>query len=81
LNSNVSNYYAQFEEMKFRCAVREEQWIIVTRFINGLRDDLKREVSLQHLESLTEAYQKALEIEKYKKPSYSNRCTSQVGEV
>lgn len=50
--------------MKLKCAIREEQWVIVTRFINGLRDDLKGEVNLHHLESLMEAYHKALEIEK-----------------
>ncbi|KAJ8442953.1 hypothetical protein Cgig2_019526 [Carnegiea gigantea] len=71
LNTNVSGYYAQFEEMKLRCAVREELWVTVTRFINGLRYDLKGEVSLHHLEYSMEAYPKALEIEKYKKPSYS----------
>ncbi|KAJ8433983.1 hypothetical protein Cgig2_012676 [Carnegiea gigantea] len=59
-----------------RCVVREEKWATVTRFINKLRDDLKGEVSLHHLESLMEAYQKALEIGKYKKPSYSRRWVS-----
>ncbi|KAJ8442994.1 hypothetical protein Cgig2_014516 [Carnegiea gigantea] len=73
LDTNVSDYYAQFEEKKLRCAAREKQWVTVTRFINGVRDDLKGEVSLHHPESLMEAYQKALEIEKYKKPSYSRR--------
>ena len=72
LNTNVSDYYAQFEEIKLICVVREEQWITVTKFINGLRDDLKGEVSLHHAQSLVEAYQKALEIEKYKRPYYSH---------
>lgn len=80
LNSSVSDYYARFEEMKLRCAVSEEQWVTVTRFINGLREDLKGDVSLHQPESLMEAYQKALEIDKYKKPSYTRRWTSQAGE-
>ncbi|KAJ8430648.1 hypothetical protein Cgig2_025661 [Carnegiea gigantea] len=63
-----------------RCTVREEQWVTVARFINGLRDDLKGEESLHHPESLMEVYQKSLEIEKYKKPSYSCRRVSQAGE-
>ncbi|KAJ8430369.1 LOW QUALITY PROTEIN: hypothetical protein Cgig2_034180 [Carnegiea gigantea] len=80
LNSNVSYYYAQFEEIKLRCAVKEEQWVIVTKVINVLRDDLKGEVILHHPESLAQAYQKALEIEKYKKPSYSRRWASSAEE-
>ena len=80
LNTNVSNYYAQFEEMKLRCAVWEEEWEITTKFINGLRDDLKGEVSLHHPESLIETNQKALEIEKYKRASYSRRWVSHAGE-
>ncbi|KAJ8435372.1 hypothetical protein Cgig2_009128 [Carnegiea gigantea] len=38
-------YYTLFEKIKLRCAVREEQWVSMTRFINGLRDDLKGELS------------------------------------
>jgi len=76
----VSDYYAQFKEMKLRCAVREEQWATVTRFINVLIHELKGKVSLHHPESLTEASQKVLEIEKYKKkPSYSHRDFSSRG--
>jgi len=52
----------------------------VTRFINGLGDDLKGEVSLHHPESSMEAYKKALENKKYKKPSYSSRWSFQAGE-
>ena len=52
LNTNASDYYAQFEGMKFICATREEQWIFVTRFMKGLKDDLKEEVGLQHHECL-----------------------------
>jgi len=80
LNTNVSDYCPQFEEMKYRCSMREEQWVTMTKFINGLRDHLKREVSLRHLESSVKAIQKALEIDKYKKASHSHRWTSQAGE-
>ncbi|KAJ8433419.1 hypothetical protein Cgig2_026683 [Carnegiea gigantea] len=73
------DYYPQFEEMKHRCAVGEEQWVTMTKFINGLRDHLKGEVSLRHLESSVEAIQKALEIDKYKQSSHSHRWTSQAG--
>ncbi|KAJ8437353.1 hypothetical protein Cgig2_009693 [Carnegiea gigantea] len=76
LHTNASDYYAQFQEMKLRWAVREEQWVTVTRFINGLRDDFKGEVRLHHPESLMEAYQKALEIEKYKAFLFSQASAS-----
>ncbi|KAJ8421177.1 hypothetical protein Cgig2_026981 [Carnegiea gigantea] len=44
LNTNVLDYYAQFEEMKLKCATREEQWVTETRFINKLKGDFKGEV-------------------------------------
>lgn len=56
LNTNVLDYYSQFEEMKLKCASREEQWIIETRFINKLKGDFKGEVNLHQPESLMEAY-------------------------
>lgn len=49
--------------MKLRCYVREDQWITVTRFINGLKEDLKRDVALHAPETFIKTYQKALEFE------------------
>jgi len=42
LTCQLSNCYAQLEEMKFRRVVREEQLETVTRFINELTDDLRK---------------------------------------
>ncbi|KAJ8431015.1 hypothetical protein Cgig2_017193 [Carnegiea gigantea] len=39
----------QPDHRRGRRVVREEQWVTVTMFINGLKDDLKGEVSLHHL--------------------------------
>ncbi|KAJ8424383.1 hypothetical protein Cgig2_023354 [Carnegiea gigantea] len=58
LNTNVSDYYAQFEEMKLRCTVREEQWVTMTRFINGFRDDLKEKRSTKSLPILAGGFPK-----------------------
>ena len=41
LNSNVLDYYAQLEEMKLRCAVREEQWVTMTRSLMDLELTLR----------------------------------------
>lgn len=42
--SNVSDYLARFEELMLRCEIDEEPF--VSRFVNGLRVDIKREVIL-----------------------------------
>jgi len=52
--------------MKLTCAFGEEQWVTMTRFMNVLMDDLRGEECVHYPESSLEAYQKALEIEKYK---------------
>jgi len=35
-STRMSNYYAEYGDMKPKCAIIEEQWITLTRFINGL---------------------------------------------
>lgn len=78
--SSVSDYLARFEELMLRCEIDEEPFITVSRFVNGLRVDIKREVTLYNPESLEEAYHKALEIEKYLRSPSLRRVTSQAGE-
>ena len=51
--------------MKLRYEVDEEQRLIVSRFVNGLRAYIKLELKLQLPYSLDIAYQKALNYEKY----------------
>lgn len=48
--SNVSDYLARFEELMLRCEIDEEPFITVSRFFNGLRVDIKREVILYNPE-------------------------------
>ena len=67
----VAKYSAKFEEVRLRCSEfhAEDQFAICTRFINGLRFDVQRMVKLQAPRTIDDAYQKALEVEKFNRPS------------
>ncbi|BBH03402.1 hypothetical protein Prudu_014267 [Prunus dulcis] len=58
--STVQDYYSRFVEHKLRSALQEELAVTVSRFIHGLRIDIKREV--------VDAYCQALEAEAYLRP-------------
>lgn len=59
--SSVSDYMSQFEDLMLRCELQEVPWLTVTRFINGLQVDIKREVSKQSPQVLEDAYHDVLE--------------------
>ena len=80
LTSSVTNYLARFEKLFLRYDIREELWVTVTKFINGLRPEIKRELNLHSPETVEEAYYKALEIEQYLRPPFQRRMPSQIGE-
>ena len=61
--SNVPDYISQFNELLIRCDVNDEEWRILTKFVNGLKPHIQKELRLNFPESLEEAYHKALEIE------------------
>lgn len=63
--STVHEYISTSEELLLRCQVDEEQPVLVTTFVNGLRADIRREVQVHNLFDLDSAYQKALDYEKY----------------
>ena len=67
----VSEYSAKFEEAKLRCSEfhAKDQFAICTRFVNGLRFDIQRMVRLLAPHTVEDAYQKALEVEKFNRPS------------
>ncbi|CAL8169568.1 unnamed protein product [Prunus armeniaca] len=44
----VTEFHARFIEHKIRVGIREEPNITMSRFIHGLRDDIKREVRRFH---------------------------------
>ena len=68
---SVVEYSAKFEEARLRCSEfhAEDQFAICTRFVNGLRFDVQRMVKLQAPRTIEDAYQKALEVEKFNRPS------------
>lgn len=57
---------SRFEELLLRCGL-EKCYITITRFIIGLRENLKKELLYYSLDSLEHAYTRALEVEKYNK--------------
>lgn len=69
--STVDVYVVKFEEL-LRSDINEEPRLTVSRFINGLRTEIKREVIVHSPDSLKDAYHKALEFEKYLQ-SFSRR--------
>ncbi|VVA38897.1 PREDICTED: reverse mRNAase, partial [Prunus dulcis] len=62
------DYYSRFVEHKLRSALQEELAVTVSRFIHGLRIDIKREVSRSRPDVLEDAYCQALEAEAYLRP-------------
>ena len=69
---SVADYSAKFEQVRLRCSEFhvEDQFAVCTRFVNGLRFDIQRMVKLHASHTVEDAYQKALEVEKYNRPSY-----------
>ena len=68
---SVAEYSTKFEEARLRCSQfhAEDQFAICTRFVNGLRFDIQRMVKLHALHTVEDAYKKALEVEKFNRPS------------
>ncbi|KAM2088669.1 hypothetical protein ACFX1T_032717 [Malus domestica] len=64
----VTEFHARFIEHKIRAGLREEPDITMSRFIHGLRDDIKREVRRFRPYTLEDAYCHALEAETFLRP-------------
>ena len=66
-----TEYSAKFEEARLRCSEfhAENQFSIRTRFVNGPRFDVQRMVKFHAPRTIEDAYQKALEVEKFNRPS------------
>ena len=79
---SVAEYSAKFEEVRLRCSEfhAEDQFAVCTPFVNGLRFDIQRMVRLHAPHTVEDAYQKALEVEKFNRSSsfaYTNQSKSQ----
>ena len=68
---NVVEYFAKFEEARLRFSEfhAEDQSIFCTHSINGLKFDIQRMVKLHAPHTIENAYKKALEVEKFNRPS------------
>ena len=68
---SVAEYYAKFEEARLRCSEfhAEDQFSVCTRFVIGLRFDIQRMIRLHDPHIVDDAYQKALDFEKFNRPS------------
>ncbi|KAI9180646.1 hypothetical protein LWI28_006916 [Acer negundo] len=67
-SSSVNDYISVFDDLLTRCNIKEEPDVTVARFLNGLKFEVKRVVSIHNPETLEDAYSKALEAEKYLRP-------------
>ena len=68
---NVAEYSVKFKEARLRCSEFhvEDQYAICTHFVNGLRFDIQSIVKLHAPHIVDDAYQKALEVEKFNRSS------------
>ncbi|KAI9164882.1 hypothetical protein LWI28_003899 [Acer negundo] len=66
LDANVFlDWLAAMDDYFEWCNIKEEPDVTVARFLNGLKFEVKRVVSIHNLETLEDAYSKALEAKKY----------------
>ena len=68
---SIDEYSAKFEEARLRCSEfhAKDQFAVCTRFVNGLKFDIQRMVKLHAPHIVEDAYKKALEVEKFYRPS------------
>ena len=68
---SVAEYPAKFEEARLRCSEfhAKNQFFVCTRFATSLRFDIQKMVKLHSPHTIEDAYKKALEVEKFNRPS------------
>ncbi|XP_022880942.1 uncharacterized protein LOC111398247 [Olea europaea var. sylvestris] len=72
----VTEYVAQFDEFRMKCQVIEDEVMTLSRFRQGLRDELRREVVLRGVATLDHAYSFVRDYELVTRTSYRNRSDS-----
>ncbi|XP_022855428.1 uncharacterized protein LOC111376688 [Olea europaea var. sylvestris] len=72
-NQLVTEYIAQFEEFRTKCHLIENESTTLSRFSQGLRDDLKRELFLRGVTTLNHAYSLARDYELIISTPYEKR--------
>ena len=68
---SVAEYFAEFEEARLRYSkfYAKDQFVVCTRFVNGLIFDIQMMVKLHAPHTVEDTYQKALKFEKFNRPS------------
>ena len=68
---SVGEYSTKFEEAKLKYSEfhDKDQFSVCTCFVNGLRFDIQKMVKLHAPHTIEDAYQNALEVEKFNRPS------------
>ncbi|XP_022856383.1 uncharacterized protein LOC111377500 [Olea europaea var. sylvestris] len=72
----VTEYVAQFDEFRMRCQVVEDEIMTLSRFRQGLRDDLRRELVLRGVTTLDHAYSFVRDYELVTRTPYRSRSDS-----
>ena len=70
---SVAGYSARLRCSEFHA---KDQFVVCTRFVNGLRFNIQKMVKLHAPHTVEDAYQKALEVKKFNRP-FSFAPTSQ----
>ncbi|GFY95394.1 hypothetical protein Acr_10g0007790 [Actinidia rufa] len=65
-----------FEEYLMRCDIREDERMTLSRFRQGLNDDLRKELVLREVDTLDQAYTFVQNYEMVSKPSFGRRFES-----
>jgi len=77
-NQSVSDYITIFDEYLMRCDVSEAHEVTLSRFRAGLREDIKRELFLREVTDLDQAYQIALNTEKFQRGPMPSRVSAPI---
>lgn len=62
-SSNVADYIMRFEDIRLGCGVREKSDTTITRFKEGLRPEIQKELIPYFIVTLVQVYQIAQDME------------------
>ncbi|KAF5470834.1 hypothetical protein F2P56_011322 [Juglans regia] len=72
-NRPVTKYVTQFDKFRMRCHIVEDEAMTLSRFRQGLKDDLRRELVLRGVATLDHAYSLVRDYESVMRTPYGRR--------
>ncbi|XP_035551732.1 uncharacterized protein LOC118349895 [Juglans regia] len=72
-NRPVTEYVTQFDEFRMRCHIVEDEAMTLSRFRQGLKDDLRRELVLRGVTTLDYAYSLVRDYESVMRTPFGRR--------